>query len=81
MVKHAIQGNAAYLKELFDRVEGPVSSVMAESGRPLVHYVARARNPRDGPPPDDRPVIYIPDNGRDPHPDAETHNGAPPMVD
>ncbi|MGO9923162.1 MAG: DUF5681 domain-containing protein [Isosphaeraceae bacterium] len=47
MILHAIKGNAAYMREILDCVEGPVRAVVPESGGSVVCYIPRANSPRD----------------------------------
>jgi hypothetical protein len=55
MIAHAIKANAAYMKEIMDRLEGPVSSATFASGRPddVVIYIPDSGHDRRG----DEPLI------------------------
>ncbi len=65
MILHAIRGNAAYMREILDRVGGPVRPVSPEGERVICCYIPRGENPRD----------------RDRHLEAEIHNGVTSAVD
>jgi len=47
IIGHGMKGNAAYMNQVMDRLEGKVGVDLNESSNKPVVYVERANNPRD----------------------------------